>query len=560
MVFGAAITLLVAVAVTAAMASSPAAGKAPCKTDVPVKPKFNYSWDRISTYAFPGHILGATFTDAEVDHFAKFTLLLFWGIDLRPDPARGPGWWVPDQEAKSLAQAAAIKAKNPSIHLFPYIGGFMAETWFKAQWDFTQPDHEAWWLKDPATGTPIDCNDTVANVCYGYSQGAPGKLYDWRIPAVRDYFTNTVIAPYVDNDNISGIFMDDTTDVAQRCMHPPHGQQPCTGSWTFTAWEQRAFVNATMVHLEQALSSMTKRGKTAIISTEVSRDSAPLNASVFDAMLQRHGAMHFNEFFSGSEDDVQTALQITRAGGFFMVHSGGPDTIGPFSDREYALAAFLVVAAEHSYWGMGSGWGVDSFPWYPEFDRPLGKPLGDAESRVAGQYFRAFQHLNVTLDTGKRTATVAWHGLGPVPGPPPPPPAPPVPHPPAPHIGHYSGVGGEIIHQNPPSFDQTKTIACTNQTLVGCAFEAAAACDNLMACLSFSVISPQYQHTVWAELGPNTLGSGQPNKWWTTWGKSDATPGQWTPCPKGKCTPINTVPATATATATDDRDDTGVLL
>ena len=40
--------------------------------------------------------------------------------------------------------------------------------------------------------------------------------------------------------------MDDTTDVAQRCMHPPHGMPPCTGSWTFSESDQLDFVNATM--------------------------------------------------------------------------------------------------------------------------------------------------------------------------------------------------------------------------------------------------------------------------------------------------------------------------
>ena len=48
------------------------------------KPAFPYSWDTISTYAFPGHIVGANFTDAEVSHFSKFSLLLYWGIDLKP--------------------------------------------------------------------------------------------------------------------------------------------------------------------------------------------------------------------------------------------------------------------------------------------------------------------------------------------------------------------------------------------------------------------------------------------------------------------------------------------
>ena len=80
----------------------------------------------------------------------------------------------------------------------------MAQTWFAAQAAFNQPEHEAWWLRDPVTGTAIDCNGTSGGSnCWGYAQGAPGRLYDWRIPAVRDYFTQKVIAPYVDCENIS---------------------------------------------------------------------------------------------------------------------------------------------------------------------------------------------------------------------------------------------------------------------------------------------------------------------------------------------------------------------
>jgi hypothetical protein len=80
------------------------------------------------------------------------------------------------------------------------------------------------------SGAAIDCNNTKLNVCYGYSQGAPGKLYDWRISDVRDYFTNQVIAPYMDNSNISGIFFDDTTDVAQRCMFVHQGVSIALGN------------------------------------------------------------------------------------------------------------------------------------------------------------------------------------------------------------------------------------------------------------------------------------------------------------------------------------------
>ena len=162
-----------------------------------LRPTFEYSWDTLSTYAFPGRIVGGNLTVEQVAHFSKFSLLLFWGIDLRADPSKGPGWYVPDQEAKTIAQAAALKAANPDIKLFPYITGFMAQTWFAAQAAFNQPEHEAWWLRDPVTGTAIDCNGTNGGSnCWGYAQGAPGRLYDWRIPAVRDYFTQKVIAPF----------------------------------------------------------------------------------------------------------------------------------------------------------------------------------------------------------------------------------------------------------------------------------------------------------------------------------------------------------------------------
>ena len=306
--------VLVAVAWTAAT-DVPAAA-------APVRPAFNFSWDTLSTYAFPGDIVNGNLTADQVEYFSKFSLLLYWGIDVRPDPSKGPGWYVPDQEGKSIAQAAVLKAANPDIKLFPYITGFMAQTWFAAQAEFNKPENEHWWLKDPATGVAIDCNSSSSN-CWGYAQGAPGRLYDWRVPAVRDYFTQKVIAPYVDCENITGIFIDDSTNVAHFCMYPPHGTLSCTGPWTFTEADQRAFSNATFQHLDSALTSMDAKGKTAIVSTDVGAPPlppSPLTESALNAMLLQHGALHFSENFYGSEADVQAALKLVAAGNPFMVH------------------------------------------------------------------------------------------------------------------------------------------------------------------------------------------------------------------------------------------------
>ena len=393
----------------------------------------------------------------------------------------------------------------------------------------------------PPPSPPLPPPPTPPRTGFGWTQGFPGRLYDWRIPAVRSYWTDKVIAPYVDSPLIAGIFMDDTTDVAAWCLEPPHGFI-CTGNWTFTKAQQLEFLAATMEHLDEAIGTMDGLGKLAIVSTKSTENSEPLNSSVFDALLSRHGSFRFMESFSGSENDVQTLLATARAGLPFMVHvATHDDVVRSFAaQREYYLAAYLIVAAEYSYWGMGSGWGASNFPWYPEFDRPLGKPLADATSFGNGRYYRAFEHLNVTLDTTLKQASILWHGLGPIPTPPAPPTPPPPPTPrvppvppapvPAPPVGpRYKGVADWIVHQNPPSYSQKKDHSCANQTYLGCAAEASAVCDGTAGCVTFSVISPAFDGRVWAELGPLPLASGESTKFWSTWQKATPTPGPWKP-------------------------------
>ena len=183
----------------------------------------------------PSRATSWTATSLRTAHFSKFNLLLYSGIDgctdVRPDPSKGPGWYIPDQEAKAIAQAAVLKAANPDIKLFPYITGFM----------------------EPNLWGP-------------YAALFPTK-------------TRLCLCHRCRGDR----FMDDTTNVAHFCTYPPHGTLLCTGPWTFTETDQRDFSNATfMQHLEQALSSLDDKGKTASVSTDVSAEPhapPPLNSS-----------------------------------------------------------------------------------------------------------------------------------------------------------------------------------------------------------------------------------------------------------------------------------------
>lgn len=163
---------------------------------------------------------------------------------------------------------------------------------------------------------------------------------------------------------------------------------------------------------------------------------------------------------------------------------------------------------------------------YPEFDRPLGKPLGPATETSPGAYFRQFEALNVSVNTNTKEASILWHGLGPIPGPPTPPPVPP-----PPPFGKYTATAETIVFQNPPSYSLIKQLECGSghsaDVYSACVNASAAACDTTPGCTAFSVLSPSYDGHVYAELSPKPAADGQFNKYWTTYQKSAPTPGSW---------------------------------
>ena len=47
-------------------------------------------------------------------------------------------------------------------------------------------------------------------------------------------------------------------------------------------------------------------------------------------------------------------------------------------------------------------------PWVPEFDQPMGAPLGNATLDAAGVYTRRFTHGMVTFDTHSNKGHFEW--------------------------------------------------------------------------------------------------------------------------------------------------------
>ena len=76
---------------------------------------------------------------------------------------------------------------------------------------------------------------------------------------------------------------------------------------------------------------------------------------------------------------------------------------------EFPLASFLIGAGEHSYFCYTWGWLPEygTLDWYPQFDKPLGAPKGDAV-QTGWTFRREFQHASVFVDLEKRIGKIDW--------------------------------------------------------------------------------------------------------------------------------------------------------
>jgi len=75
----------------------------------------------------------------------------------------------------------------------------------------------------------------------------------------------------------------------------------------------------------------------------------------------------------------------------------------------FPLACFLVAAQENCFfcytWGWKSEYG--SLDWYPEFDKPLGEPLGDMV-KDGWEISREFKHASVWVNLETKEANIKW--------------------------------------------------------------------------------------------------------------------------------------------------------
>ncbi|MEO1857736.1 MAG: putative glycoside hydrolase, partial [Rubritalea sp.] len=78
-------------------------------------------------------------------------------------------------------------------------------------------------------------------------------------------------------------------------------------------------------------------------------------------------------------------------------------------DILFPLACFLIAAEENCYFCYTWGWepSQGTLEWYPEFEKPLGPPKGNAV-RKGWTFQREFQHASVSVNVETKIAKIDW--------------------------------------------------------------------------------------------------------------------------------------------------------
>jgi len=267
------------------------------------------------------------------------------------------------------------------------------------------------------------------------------RLYDFANPAMRKYFLDVVMAPFMEADVCDGVIWDEVTWLLHNEGWPqypgyickPTRQRPCViGANTLgSVGRQRAYADGLLSMVGELSDFMIARKKFPFYSTQTHLNFYHDIYVEFATVLAKHGGGRLYEFFCLNDrslfpeigganstclHQVLTLQYEASLGIPAVVHAvWGPVAQPPHDTLEFGLAAFLVAAGEYQYftWGPENSWRLrddqhgPSFLLHDEYKRKLGAPLGLAV-RNGTQFTRQFAHASVWVDVNYRAANITW--------------------------------------------------------------------------------------------------------------------------------------------------------
>lgn len=356
----------------------------------------SFSWDTVPVIGHFGKSQDVL-TDDEIqfvaDHYPLVVLEKGHGINTKGST-----------EAGTLHDAARLKKANPSIKVIFYWNAFIDYGgMYRPAVENTFDRHPEWALKD---------------LKGNFVRVRGNKRYDHSNAALRKWWTD-VAADIVNTENIDGVFVD---AMPQLAMNRP-ARIKVWGEQKQNALEEGMMATYKMLRKkigdDQLILYNGLRGRKKLWS-----DMGFRYYKYADAAMLEHFTALQGKSKEVTANDIEAIQQAGKMGKIVIV-KGWPEFTWldnemmekPYEELEklsreqitYSLACFLVAAGEYAYfyysWGYRANHGA--FSWYPEFDKPLGKPKGDA-IKNGWAYTRDFEHASVWVNIEKRQARIRW--------------------------------------------------------------------------------------------------------------------------------------------------------
>ena len=360
----------------------------------------DFSWDTIPLYM---HVRKATaFTAEELDYLASFPLVtLEKTTGLQSSGSTDEG---------TIVAAQGIKERNPRTKVLFYRNVFVHYGGYSFDDRLSQIPHP--FLIDKRGHTRL-----VRNV---------SEAYDLANPQVVDWWVDTVIS-VCRHDAIDGLFLDGNVKALTPYLArqlPSGKKEAVTAGYRDMIRRVRAdipesdllianiirasfFPDAGLAYLESFDGSYIE-GFDVVVGKMTESELVARGIEAFQ-QAARDGKIVAMTLGLGESVADATKIDDTRT---------RVDGLPAMEERvNYLIGLFLVCAEQYSYLYVHDGYSAElhrgecqSKVWlkrFPQYDKPLGPPLGPA-TRNGFVYSRRFKHVNVLVDLEKKQARLDW--------------------------------------------------------------------------------------------------------------------------------------------------------
>lgn len=354
-----------------------------------------FSWDKVPVMAHFGK-RDDELTAGEIDFLTRH---FSWIVLEKGHAMKKYG----STEAGILADARRIKAVDPGCRVLYY---WNASINFAGMYDAVVEfdRHPQWAVRDK--------NDSLV-----LAHRNTRKRYDHRSPELREWWVGAAVQQ-VNQPSIDGVFIDALPQIA---MHR-EANIKLLGQEKQDEREEGLMKSLAMLREKTPGKILIYNGLRG--RKNLWEDMGTRYLKYMDAAMVEHFTSISTTDKESIANNIEVIQQVSKTGKIVVV-KGFPEfnftdnkmMKKPYAELEklagqqllFPLAAFLVAAGENTYfcysWGYRENDGT--FSWYPEFDKPLGRPLGDAV-RDGWKYKRSFEHCEVELDIGHKSAAINW--------------------------------------------------------------------------------------------------------------------------------------------------------